>query len=60
MGSVNTGVMDAPVERTRGWARGGGWAYRAARTRAAPEGGSRGYPLGGRNDMMVGVDTGGL
>ena len=28
MGSVNTGVMDTPVERVHGRARGGGWKIR--------------------------------
>jgi hypothetical protein len=59
MGSVKTGVMDAPVERTRGRARGGGWAYRPPGP-LRPLKGSRGHPLGDRNDLMVGAGTSGL
>jgi hypothetical protein len=50
--SIVTGVMDTPVERVRGRARGGGWNFRVPGLPGESHGG---HPLGGRNDLMVTV-----
>jgi hypothetical protein len=52
MVSVVTGVMDAPLGRVRGRARGGGWACRAPGLPGESHGAT---PSGGRNDLMVTV-----
>jgi hypothetical protein len=48
MVSIVTGVMDAPVGRVHGWARG------AAGPAGPPDfrGSHEGHPLGGPNDLM--------
>ena len=56
MGSVVTRVLAALVERVNRGSEGwlglpGAWT---------PGGESRGHPLGGRNDLMVGAGAGGL